>query len=124
MTGPLLRLTLPDELPAPRTDTDSATVLAEAVDILAALRTPYWLGDNAVALHALASLLAEAEHALPATVQAARDQGHTWSEIGQLLNISPKTAARRYEPRNDQLDGDHPHNVRAWLEQPSRSRSR
>jgi hypothetical protein len=96
MTGQPLRLTLPDELPAPRTDTDSATVLAEAVDTLAALRTPYWLGDNAVALHALASLLAEAEHALPTTVQAARDQGHTWGEIGQLLNPSPKTAARRY----------------------------
>ncbi len=96
MTGQPLRLTQPDELPAPRTDTDSATVLAEAVDTLAALRTPYWLGDNAVALHALASLLAEAQPALPAAVQAARDQGHSRAEIGQLLNLSPATAARRY----------------------------
>jgi hypothetical protein len=96
MTGQPLHLTEPGELPAPRTDTDRATVLADAVDTLAALRTPYWLGDNAVALHALASLLAETEHALPAAVQAARDQGHTWAEIGQLLNLSPKTAARRY----------------------------
>ena len=96
MTSQPLRLAQPGELPAPRTDTDSAAVLAEAVDTLAALRTPYWLGDNAVALHTLASLLAEAQHALPAAVQAARDQGHTWGEIGQLLNLSPATAARRY----------------------------
>jgi hypothetical protein len=47
-------------------------------------------------LRALTSLLAETEHALPAAVQAARDQGHTWAEIGQLLNLTPATAARRY----------------------------
>jgi hypothetical protein len=41
MTGQPLHLTEPGELPAPRTDTDRATVLADAVDTLAALRTPY-----------------------------------------------------------------------------------
>jgi NAD dependent epimerase/dehydratase family enzyme len=96
MTSQELRLTRPGELPAPRADTDSATVLAQAVEALAALRTPYWLGDTAVGLHALASLIAQAQQMLPAAVHEARDQGHTWTEIGQLLSLSPAAAARRY----------------------------
>jgi NAD dependent epimerase/dehydratase family enzyme len=96
MTSKELRLTRPGELPAPRTDADSAAVLAQAVEALAALRTPYWLGDSAVGLHALASLIAQAQQMLPAAVSQARDQEHTWAEIGQLLNLSPATAARRY----------------------------
>jgi len=90
------RLTQPGELPAPRVDADSAAVLAQAVDSLAALRTPYWLGDSAAGLHALASLIAQAQQMIPAAVSQARDQEHTWAEIGQLLNLSPATAARRY----------------------------
>ncbi|MGH3402440.1 MAG: hypothetical protein ACRDRJ_08015 [Streptosporangiaceae bacterium] len=96
MTSQQLRLTQPGELPAPRTDADSVAVLAEAADTLAALRTPYWLGDTAVGLHALASLIAQAQQMIPGAVHEARDQGHTWAEIGQLLNLSPATAARRY----------------------------
>ena len=96
MTSQELRLTRPGELPAPRADTDSATVLVQAVEALAALRTPYWLGDTAVGLHALASLIDQAQQMLPAAVHEARDQGRTWAEIGQLLSLSPATAARRY----------------------------
>jgi hypothetical protein len=40
MTQPQLRITRPDELPAPRVDHDSATVLDEAIETLARLRTP------------------------------------------------------------------------------------
>ena len=90
------RLTRPGELPAPRADDDSAAVLADAVDALAALRTPYRLGDSAAGLHTLASLIAQAQQMLPAAVSQARDQGCTWAEIGQLLNLSPAAAARRY----------------------------
>jgi hypothetical protein len=96
MTAQPLRPTQPDEMPAPRTDPDSAAVLAEAIDTLARLRTPYWLGDSAVILHTLASLIAQAHNTLPQAVAAARDQGHTWTEIGQLTNLSAPTAARRY----------------------------
>ncbi len=99
-TRPRLRSTSPGEPPAPRTDLDSATVLAEAVDALAALRTPYWLGDSGVHLHALTSLLAQAQRQLPEAVAQARDQGLTWQEIGQLLGVTPAAAARRY--RNHQ----------------------
>jgi hypothetical protein len=49
------RLTQPEEMPAPVVDDLSATVLGEAIDALAAIRTPYWLGDPAARLHALAS---------------------------------------------------------------------
>jgi len=96
MTGQPLRLAQPGDMPAPRIDSDSAAVLAEAVETLAALRTPYWLGDSTVGLHALASLIAQAQQMIPQAVSQARDQGHTWAEIGQLLNLCPETAARRY----------------------------
>jgi hypothetical protein len=78
---PRLRLTLAGELPAPATDADSDAVLAEAVEALAKLRTAYWLGDSAVTLHILASLIAQADNLLTGAVADARDQGLTWSEI-------------------------------------------
>jgi hypothetical protein len=93
-----LHLVTPDEQPAPARDQHSAAIVNEAVDALAALRTPFWLGDTAVHLHALASLIIHAQTLLPQAVAAARDQGHTWAEIGQLLNLNPDTAARRYRP--------------------------
>jgi hypothetical protein len=96
MTRKSLRLTEPGELPAPLLDEFSASVVTEAVDTLAALRTPYWLGDSAVGLHALASLIAQAHTMIPDAVHAARDQGHTRAEIGQPLNLTPAAAARRY----------------------------
>ena len=55
MTRKPLRLTQPGELPAPLPDEFSASVVAEAADSLAALRTPYWLGDSAVGLPSPAS---------------------------------------------------------------------
>jgi hypothetical protein len=96
MTTRPLRLTQPEEMPAPVVDELSAAVLDEAIDALAALRTPYWLGDTAVHLHALASLIAHAQRQLPDAVAVARDQELTWEEIGQLLGLTGSTAARRY----------------------------
>jgi hypothetical protein len=96
--APQLRLVAPGELPAPVTDDLSLAVAADAVETLARLRTPYWLGDTGVHLHALASLLAQTHALLPAAVHAARDQDLTWTEIGQLLGLTADTAARRYRP--------------------------
>jgi hypothetical protein len=93
---PRLRPTTAGEQPAPRIDSDSAAVLTEAIDALAAIRTPYWLGDAGVHLHALTSLHAHAERLLPDAVAQARDQNLTWHEIGQLLGVSATAAARRY----------------------------
>ncbi len=96
MNRPPLRLTRPGQLPAPRTGDDSHAVLTEAIDSLARLRTPYWLGDSGVGLHALASLIAQAEQLLPRAVADARDQELTWTQIGELLGTTAATAARRY----------------------------
>ncbi len=96
MNRPLLRPARPGQLPAPATGNDSLTVLTEAVDALARLRTASWLGDSAVHLHALASLIAQAQQLLPEAVHDARDQELTWTQIGELLGTTPATAARRY----------------------------
>jgi hypothetical protein len=99
MNQPVLRLTRPGQLPAPATGDDSLQVFNEATDRLAALRTPYWLGDSAVHLHALASLIAQAQQLLPQAVFDARDQELTWAQIGELLGTTPATAARRYRTK-------------------------
>jgi hypothetical protein len=96
MNHPPLHLTRPGQPPAPVTGDDSLQVLTESVDSLARLRTAYWPGDCAVNLHALASLIAQAGQLLPKAVHHARDQELTWAQIGELLNTTPATAARRY----------------------------
>ncbi|PZS24109.1 MAG: hypothetical protein DLM61_23045 [Pseudonocardiales bacterium] len=97
---PQLRLTVPGDLPAPTTDADSEAVMAEAVEALSKLRTAYWLGDSTVTLHALASLIAQADNLLTGAVADARDQGLTWTEIAQLLGTSQATAARRHRKQS------------------------
>ena len=93
---PQLRLARPGQLPAPITGDDSLSVLTAAIDNLARLRTAYWLGDSAVHLHALASLITQAQQLLPQAVHDARDQELTWNQIGELLGTTAATAARRY----------------------------
>jgi len=96
MTRPPLRLARPGQLHAPATGQDSLQVLDEAIDQLARLRTPYWLGDSAVRLHALASLITQAQQLLPQAIHHARDQELTWAQIGELTGTTATTAARRY----------------------------
>jgi hypothetical protein len=93
-----LRAVNDEELPAPLVDDTSRAAVSDAAQALAQLRTPYWLGDTGVHPHAPASLLAQARAMLPDAVADARDQGLTWTEIGQLLGLTPETAARRYRP--------------------------
>ena len=96
MKHPPLRLARPGQLPAPATGDDSQQVLSDAIDQLARLRTAYWLGDSAVRLHALTSLIAQAEQLLPQAVHDARDQELAWTQIGELPGTTPATTARRY----------------------------
>ena len=65
MTRQPLRATRPEDLPAPRVDEVSELVAREAIDEIAKLRTPYWLGDAVVQLHALSSLIAQAQTPRP-----------------------------------------------------------
>jgi hypothetical protein len=96
MNRPPLRLARPGQLPAPTTGNDSLQVLNDAAGQLARLRTAYWLGDSAVRLHALTSLITQATQLLPQAVHDARDQELTWAQIGELLGTAAATAARRY----------------------------
>jgi hypothetical protein len=96
MNRPPLHLARPGQLPAPATGEDSLQVLTDAIDHLARLRTACWLGDSAVRLHALASLLTQAQQLLPQAIHDARDQELTWTQIGDLLGTTATTAARRY----------------------------
>jgi hypothetical protein len=99
MNQPALRLARPGQLPAPSTGDDSHQILSQAADSLAQARTPYWLGDSGVRLHALASLIAQAEQLLPEAVHDARDQELTWAQIGELPGTTAATAARRYRDK-------------------------
>jgi hypothetical protein len=83
---------------------DSLQVLDEAIDQLARLRAPYWLGDSAVWRPALASLIAQAEQLLPLAVDDARDEELIWAQIGELLGTAAATAVRRYGTSHDQLE--------------------
>jgi hypothetical protein len=107
-----LRPTSPDELPAPRIDPDSAAVLTEAIDALASIRTPYWLGDTGVHLHALTSLHAHAQQLLPDAVAQARDQGpHLARDRPAARHHSRNRSPPLPDMNRDQLDQDHRHNA-------------
>jgi hypothetical protein len=93
---PPLRLAHPGQLPAPATGPDSLQVLDEATDQLARLRTPCWLGDSAVRLHLLTTLIAQAQQLLPQAVHDARARNLPAPQIGELLGTTAATAARRY----------------------------
>jgi hypothetical protein len=111
MNQPALRLTRPGQLPAPRTGDDSLQILSQAIDSLAQLRTAYWLGDSAVHLHALASLLAQAEQILPrpSTTPATRNSPGPRSASSSTPPPPPRHAATGTS--HDQLDKDHRHNA-------------
>ena len=85
----------PRRLPfGPVCDDDTDDVLRGAADELVLRRSPAHRGDARAALHALASLSAQIELALPDAVADARDQDYTWGEIARLLG-RPKRAVKR-----------------------------
>ena len=90
---------------------DSLQVLTDAIDQLARLRTPYWLGDSAVHLHALASLIAQAQQLLPQAVHDARDQELTWAQSASSSTPPPPPPHAATGTNHDQLDNDHRHNA-------------
>ncbi len=77
-------------------DTETATVLDEAITSLALLRHPGLIGDAGAHLGDLASLVVQAEAVLPGLVADARDQDYTWAQIGDRLGLSSPRAWWRY----------------------------
>ncbi len=84
-------------LPGPVTDADTFDVLDDALSALAE-RKGLWLGDDTVLIHLLASLIGQAQRALPEAVFTARENGATWADIAHLLAISPEEAHLRFDP--------------------------
>lgn len=80
----------------PHTDADTAALIDQAVETLVLLRSPMHLGDAAVTISALVSLIAEAEGRLADAVAAARDQDYPWDAIASRLATTPATARCRY----------------------------
>jgi hypothetical protein len=96
MNRPALRLARPGQQPAPTTGAGSLQVLTEAIDALTRQRTACWPGDSAIHLHALASLITQAQQILPEAVRDARNQELSWAQIREPLGTTAATAARRY----------------------------
>jgi hypothetical protein len=80
----------------PVLDDDSAQVLEEAVRLLGVFRSPLNAGHAGLRLHVLASLINQAEALIPDAARDARHRDFSWSEIGQELGVTTKTARRRY----------------------------
>lgn len=77
-------------------DDDSAHVLEDAVYYLSVYRMPMGYGDGLLRVHALASLIAQADALIADAVADARDQDHPWSDIAAQLAVTAETARRRY----------------------------
>ncbi len=86
-----------DEPPAPLvTNDESATLIEEAMTSLVLLRFPASLGDATAELHALASLVAEAESHIGVAMAAALDQDYGFDDIAICLGVTADEAQRRF----------------------------
>jgi hypothetical protein len=85
-----------DHYIAPTTGEDSRAALDAAIESLGKLRGLEWVGDAAVTLHLLASLITEARSRLPRAVADARDQDHSWGQVADLLGVTRASAWQRY----------------------------
>ena len=91
----------------PVTDEHTYAVIDYALAELAA-RWGANLGDDAVLIQLLASLIAQAERCLPEAVVNARAQGASWTDIAQLLGTSPEQTQLRFDPESPVCDGRWP----------------
>jgi hypothetical protein len=88
----------------PSSGDDSAAAVSTALASLASARQlRAGCGDAALELHLLASLIAECERLLPELVSAAREQGLSWAEIGDLLGTTRAAAWQRFGRRPAEL---------------------
>ncbi|GAC1547158.1 MAG: hypothetical protein NVS3B12_35220 [Acidimicrobiales bacterium] len=81
----------------PVIDGHSEQVVADAVALISVLRSPMGQGHAGLRLHALASLIAQAEALLPDAVADARDCDFYWPEIARELGVSTAAAFHRYD---------------------------
>lgn len=80
----------------PVIDDDSADAVENAIHQLSTNRSPLNETHAGLRLHALASLITQAQALLPAAVADARNHDFHWTEIAADLGITTSTARRRY----------------------------
>jgi hypothetical protein len=96
------------DLPRPFLNHQSAAILDEAVHTLIMLRAPMHEGDASASLHAVISIIRQANSVLPELVAEARDQDHTWSEIAAQLRVSRIRAIVQHLTRTPRPRPDRP----------------
>jgi hypothetical protein len=86
-----------DPPPKPVTDDETAAILDDAINALTVARAPMLQTDPLAQLHALDSLVAEADSRLPQLVADARDHGRQLdrSRPMTLLRYAGRTTRRR-----------------------------
>jgi hypothetical protein len=94
-------------LPVPLCDVASFDVVDEAISELAG-RRGLWIGDDAVLIHLLASVIAQAERCLPEAIATALVNGYGWDDIAQLLGSSLAEVRLRFDPESLVGDGRWP----------------
>jgi hypothetical protein len=77
-------------------DDDSVQVLEDAIYQLGIYRMPMGYRDGLLRVHALATLIAQADTLMADAVADARDQDHPWPDIAAQLGVTTQTARRRY----------------------------
>jgi hypothetical protein len=85
---------------APYIDDDSAQVIADAIDTLRLLRSAE-MYNSADDLSLLVSLATQARALIPDAIDAAVEQGFTWTQIAHSAGISPAAARRRHAARTN-----------------------
>lgn len=79
----------------PLVNDETEEILEDALVHLVMLRDLGW-GDGMAVLHALTSLALQLRLRVPDAATRAIDQGYSWSEVAEQLDISPAAARRRY----------------------------
>ena len=111
----------------PIIDDDTADAVENAIHHISTNRSPLNETHAGLRLHALASLIAQAQALLPTAVADARNHDFHWTEIAAELGITTSAARRRYpadrtststhEPEQPQqtrvIETSHPHTQQA-----------
>jgi hypothetical protein len=92
-------------LPVPLCDVASFDVVDEAISELAG-RRGLWIGDDAVLIHLLVSVIAQVERCLPEAIATALMNGYGWDDIAQLVGSSPDEVRLRFDPELLVGDGE------------------
>ena len=90
--------------PAPMPDSDVQDAVQRAIEDLAGVRRLAWLGDGAIQVHLIASLIGELQFRLDEAIVLAADQDTDLAAIAQLAGISvdqTRQTITNIDPEND-----------------------